>query len=422
MNIVAPDAGKPRHLLWRRFSIEVGLVVLLCVISVFTGVFLSNKRLIESEILSRAKAHFSGIVLTREWNARHGGVFVEKVPGVESNPYLANPDITTDAGVVYTKKNPALMTREISELATEKGFFRFHITSLRPLNPSNAPDAFETEALKSFEAGVREATVKTRMDGRTAFRYMAPLRVEQSCMQCHASQGYSVGEIRGGISVTFDIDEFEASIRRNGFITAILFAVTVAIMLGTIYLSVRRLRGRLVEAEGRLADMAITDELTGLRNRRFMTGKIEEEHRRSQRYGHPYAVIMCDLDHFKAVNDGFGHSGGDVVLQHVSRLLSDNCRKVDTPGRWGGEEFLIVLPETTENDAVLVAEKLRTRIAEQKFGLAADARMAVTASFGVAGCVGHGAESANEVVRRADDALYRAKAKGRNRVETDAGA
>lgn len=119
---------------------------------------------------------------------------------MQSNLYLENPDLKAVDGRMLTLKNPALMTREISELANEGSLFSFHITSLRPLNPSNVPDAFETKALQEFETGSKEHLLIEDKPKGAHLRYMAPLLVEQSCLSCHAQQGYSVGHRYGPIS------------------------------------------------------------------------------------------------------------------------------------------------------------------------------------------------------------------------------
>jgi uncharacterized protein YneF (UPF0154 family) len=106
---------------WWRFLFRISLVILLFVTGIYMGLFISNKDLIENNILIRARSHFDNIVLMRRWNALYGGVFVEKKEGVESNPYLSHPDIETVDGKKYTKKNPALMTREISEIINRTG-------------------------------------------------------------------------------------------------------------------------------------------------------------------------------------------------------------------------------------------------------------------------------------------------------------
>ncbi len=186
-----------------KFTLSMSLIVLLFILSIFTGILVNNRKILESEILARARSHFENIVLTRKWNAIYGGVFIEKTEGVVSNPYLKNPDIETTDRKIYTKKNPALMTREISELADEGNQYQFHITSLKPLNPNNIADEFETLALLSFDQGYEETYLKEKIGESVFFRYMGPLVTEESCIQCHGEQGYEVGDIRGGISVIF---------------------------------------------------------------------------------------------------------------------------------------------------------------------------------------------------------------------------
>ena len=106
--------------IWIKFIAKITLVAFLFVTGIFMGLFMSNRRVLEREMLTRAQVHFNNILLTRQWNAQYGGVFVEKKDGMISNPYLENPDIISVDGTIYTKKNPALMTREISEIAQDE--------------------------------------------------------------------------------------------------------------------------------------------------------------------------------------------------------------------------------------------------------------------------------------------------------------
>ena len=170
---------------WKRFAVNISMVILLFISALFTGVFLNHQKTIEQEFKHRAQALVNSLVIARKWNAMHGGVFVEKTPGMESSPYLQNPDITASNGKTYTKKNPALMTREISEIADREGAFLFHLTSLKPLNPNNTPDPFEQQSLISFAQGKSEAISKEKRDGATYYRYMAPLFVEKPCLWIH---------------------------------------------------------------------------------------------------------------------------------------------------------------------------------------------------------------------------------------------
>jgi diguanylate cyclase (GGDEF)-like protein len=168
-----------------------------------------------------------------------------------------------------------------------------------------------------------------------------------------------------------------------------------------------------------LSEVSSRDSLTGLYNRWFVMEKIDSELNRAMRHGSPMSLLMLDLDHFKRINDTFGHSAGDQVLQEIGRLLRDSCRVYDVPGRYGGEEFCIVLPETKTGNTTAVAERIRQRLASSEV-LCGDRSIAVTASIGIAGMdtADGSVLSPAELIERADRALYAAKNRGRNRVET----
>ena len=337
---------------------------------------------------------------------------------MESNPYLQNPDITASDGKTYTKKNPALMTREISEIADREGAFQFHITSLKPLNPKNTPDPFERQALLRFAQGKNEAISKEKRDGATYYRYMAPLFVEQPCLACHAAQGYQLGDVRGGISVRFNIEGMEHALMLNRLLLGLLFMVTLASFQGIVHRLVSALKGKLVAAEELIREMAITDDLTKLKNRRFLLNRLREELDRATRYRRPLACIFFDVDHFKRVNDDYGHEAGDVVLKTISATAQEQCRQTDTLGRYGGEEFLMLLPETDLEQASALAERLRQAIAEQS-SLVDQHQIRVTATFGVA-CYSPESAAAqpelSDFIKQADTAMLEAKKAGRNRV------
>lgn len=156
--------------------------------------------------------------------------------------------------------------------------------------------------------------------------------------------------------------------------------------------------------------LVITDSLTQVFNRRHMESLVHDEVERAQRYHQSTALIILDIDHFKAVNDNYGHPMGDRVLRHVSDILSENLRQSDALGRWGGEEFLILLPQINVAAATSVAEKLRQAILTAEFGL----NDPLSVSLGVADL--QSGESAGDWIKRADQALYHAKRLGRNQV------
>lgn len=168
-----------------------------------------------------------------------------------------------------------------------------------------------------------------------------------------------------------------------------------------------------------LSEASSRDSLTGLYNRWFVVDKIESEINRSLRSGSPLTLMMLDIDHFKQVNDTYGHAAGDQVLQSVGRLLKESCRVYDVAGRYGGEEFCIVLPDTKVDNSSAVANRIRERLQMTELAFGRDS-VAVTASIGVAGLETGDAEnifSGAALIERADRALYSAKHRGRNRVE-----
>jgi len=162
--------------------------------------------------------------------------------------------------------------------------------------------------------------------------------------------------------------------------------------------------------EERLKELSITDALTGIYNRRYFLEKLKEEINRSRRYGAEFSIIMFDLDHFKYINDTFGHSKGDEVLVGTSSAIKARLRSTDTFARWGGEEFVILLPSTPLKGAYTLAEELRQIVAQQEYHI----WRPVTASFGVAPYI-HG-DSPDQLITRADAMLYKAKEAGRNCV------
>ncbi|MFC4257518.1 diguanylate cyclase [Marinobacter lacisalsi] len=169
------------------------------------------------------------------------------------------------------------------------------------------------------------------------------------------------------------------------------------------------------QLESRLSEMATLDPLTGQFNRRETDRILQEEVTRAERYGRKLAILWVDLDHFKDVNDSRGHAVGDEVLRSISLRLADSIRTVDTLGRFGGEEFIVVLPEMSVDEAWDVAERLRVRVADEPIRVSDGDPLTLTISIGVAVYPDH-AESAEGLCNMADKAMYQAKDQGRNRT------
>ena len=173
----------------------------------------------------------------------------------------------------------------------------------------------------------------------------------------------------------------------------------------------------LLVANNKLEQLATTDPLTGIGNRRRMTEQINKELERSRRFRHPLSLLMVDIDHFKGINDRYGHEAGDRAIIAVSKALAGGMRSIDMASRFGGEEFVLLMPETDIDVAGNAAERLRADIAELRINGDNGEQIALTISIGVAASDPYGApDSASSLLSRADKALYQAKHEGRDRV------
>jgi diguanylate cyclase (GGDEF)-like protein len=198
----------------------------------------------------------------------------------------------------------------------------------------------------------------------------------------------------------------------DDFLTKPVSPVELQIRLSSM-LRIKALADALGQANARLAELAVTDPLTGLANRRALNEQIEREWSRARRYERPLGFLILDIDHFKVVNDSFGHAVGDQVLQRVSQVVRQTVRTTDMAARFGGEELVVLAPETGTEACRLMGERVREAVA------ASDnpGTPRVTVSIGVSSTEIEGLTRAAELVESGDQALYRAKHAGRNRVE-----
>lgn len=199
----------------------------------------------------------------------------------------------------------------------------------------------------------------------------------------------------------YDMDEFET-------LAASLLALNED--LNQAYRELARSKQAVEAREAEILRLSLTDALTGLGNRRMLDEVLAREVERCRRHGSPLSLTILDIDHFKRVNDTWGHDVGDRILRETGAVLQQSMRLCDIATRMGGEEFVLLLPSTDIPEAVLCAERLRSAMAAHDFGLSA----AVTASFGVATLAA--GEDGPALLARADGGLYQAKGQGRNRV------
>ena len=218
----------------------------------------------ETEQVARVEARnsFEKDLVYRRWATGHGGVYVPMTDKTPPNPYLSHieeRDITTPSGRVLTLVNPAYMTRQVHELGLEQYGSRGHITSLNPLRPANAADEWETKALLAFEQGVKEVSSIEKLDNQNYMRLMRPMITEQDCLKCHAEQGYKVGDLRGGISVSVPMAPIQVIARGHALTLTVGHLVLWLLGVGGISLGGQRLKQRIQErnyAEEQIENLA----------------------------------------------------------------------------------------------------------------------------------------------------------------------
>jgi PAS domain S-box-containing protein len=240
--------------------------ILVAAWTIIMGAFLGwSLYLADKEVMDiayfEAKMSIHKDILFRRWNAMQGGVYVVSSEYTPPNPYLSNipdRDIELPSGKTLTLVNPAYMTRQVYELAKKEYGTLGHITSQRPVNPANAPDPWETKSLEAFSRGQKEVNSVYKVEGRKYMRLMYPFFIEQSCLKCHAMQGYKLGDLRGGISVSIPMPPIRAIIQPRIAFTYIRHILVWAIGLGAIVFAARKLNKS--EAERMIAVDALREE------------------------------------------------------------------------------------------------------------------------------------------------------------------
>ncbi len=224
---------------------EMGLVAFWALL--VAGSLVNNLNILDEQAretaLARARMLFTVIETTRLWNAGHGGLYAPVTRQTPPNDWLDLPDrdVVID-GKPYTKINPAYMTRQISELVEAQRGISFRLTSLRPIRPGNAPDAWEAGALERFETGSAEILERTTRNGRAEFRYMARLVVVEPCLACHAKQNYRLGDVRGGLSVGIPVAQVMAEIEPQRQQTWLMHGIGFLLLSGASLAFASRLR------------------------------------------------------------------------------------------------------------------------------------------------------------------------------------
>ena len=206
-----------------------------------------QNRLVIGQAEQQARMLAKQVLLTRQWVADHQGLFLVQSDTARPNAFLHEPVMTTASGLVLVKRNPAMVTRELSEYAARSGMGWFRVTSLRPVNPANGPDAFEEASLQDFQEGHIERIAVDRTAAGRVLRYAAPLITEPSCLTCHSEHGYQPGDIRGALSISIPIGWADAFIQRNNITILILGGCSILMAAAVMFFLFNRLVTRPVE-------------------------------------------------------------------------------------------------------------------------------------------------------------------------------
>ena len=228
-------------------------ILLVLWVLIIIGAFLLNVYVLrkDTEVLvqTSSEAFFKLLVTVRQWNIDHGEVYVPKTETMRPNPYLRHSrrDVVTDFGDSLTMINPAFMTRQLAELAEKNKITKFHLTSENPIRPKNKPDEWETKVLQTFRNPDDRFFEKVREGDTIIFRYMAPLITQESCLSCHAAQGYKIGDLRGGISIdtSYYDDRFTYTSAISRKVIVIYFIILLIGLLLLYYIETLSIRNRI---------------------------------------------------------------------------------------------------------------------------------------------------------------------------------
>ena len=388
----------------------------------------------EKILFQQASTLFNNIVTMRKWSSDHGAIYVKAHEGIEPNPYLHDNHTYTKENELLIKINPAWMTRQLSEISNKNENFYFKITSLNPINPSNTPDKFEKTALQDLNKNI-DKKFYTNIENNK-YNLMGSLKVEPSCLSCHTEQNYKVGDIIGGLRVSVPIDNYIENIEISNsktnalyfitFFTSIVFIIIITFTISSIYareLNIRKLNKTLEkkvhkrtkelrDANKRLTEISTIDYLTNIPNRRYFFESGSKYFYLAKREESDLSIICIDIDHFKKINDTYGHNIGDEILKLIASTINTYVRKSDILARIGGEEFTILVNNMNEEKAFVFAEKIRTHIEKLTYENN-NIKIKVTISLGISQ-MKKDDNKLDSIILRADKALYTAKELNRN--------
>lgn len=348
------------------------------------------------------------------WIGGHGGEYDEITDDLQPQNQLAHieeRDIITSSGRKLTLLNsPTVLRKILKEFGTTSND-QIRLIAYNPINPSGKPDTWEKESLDHLQNGSKKVQAAIRTDTENVFRLLYPIKRQKKCGRCHDYAVDDTNEVVGGLSIVVDRAPHDAqyqTLKRTTSLT--YFWVWLAGTLGLLLFDLtctRLLR--------KIEYTSTHDPLTQLNNRGRIEKELHQEIERTNRYNAPFSIFLLDIDHFKEVNDTYGHNAGDEALKAIAQTLKDAIRKTDSAGRYGGEEFIILVPNTDEDNSIILAERVLHTIQKTPIKVSTGKTIFLTASIGISSLATAEGDT-QRLVNNAYTALYKAKNTGRDRI------
>jgi diguanylate cyclase (GGDEF)-like protein len=375
---------------------------------------------------------------TIQWTAHHERVYVPLTEWVPMEPYfdkLPEMEVVTTGGLRLTRMSHYAIIRQVAEQAHFHGWGRksIRVTSLQPLNPVNEPDEWERETLKRFEKGETERFAVIGDGPDALLKYMVPIRITATSL--HYSKGYTGGALSGGLAVSELVESRFAMVKPQVISiaathTAILVTVATAMLfllsrlrrqwldLDQLNSEQKRMIAKLAESEAKLEEMAVTDELTGLKNRRGFLLLADQQLKAAHRDNAKLSFIFIDVDGMKTINDQYGHNEGDQALVAAASILRNTFRESDVIARIGGDEFVAMIAETESNGCVIL-DRLQQNLHLYNAAAKHDYRLSLSA--GVVYSNSSKPSNIQDLLKNADALMYESK-RGKRGGKIDLGS
>jgi len=363
---------------------------------------------------------FSGFVIT---SAENDSVRLSRVMIDQQKPLLFDASSSHSIDLLIHKEDILPLDRNLRHFLRPFGIIKIKIYD------RSKRIVYSTDHSLIGKLDVHNKRLRNALSGKIDAQLVTEDKIqdlaEEQLLNVNVVETYvpitsETGAVLGCFEVYVNVTHYREQVRYGVIVMTVLLVLVLSGVFGFSYLLIRRGAGQLKLAQEKLESMAKNDALTDIANRGHLMVRGQEEFERLRRHGMKnqpvlsLGCIMLDLDHFKRINDTKGHQAGDHVLKGVAQRLKESVRPYDVIGRYGGEEFVVLLPDTNLEQSLVVAERIRSAVCKGEFEFEGS-QIPVTASLGVS-CSNENDQGLNDLLKRADEGLYMAKAAGRDRV------